>query len=121
MSSKAPVVVKGRLSFKGSSVSRKRKAPEKDAGKEEEGHEVEAETAAEGGASSSSSGVTEGKGVGLTEAQRKHREKSAALETLQMKRLVGTSYRDRVESFNGKLARMTEHNDIPRISAAGNG
>jgi hypothetical protein len=30
-------------------------------------------------------------------------------------------FRDRIEGFNNRLSRLTEHNDIPRISAAGNG
>jgi protein FAM32A len=31
------------------------------------------------------------------------------------------SHRERVDDLNEKLSTMTEHNDIPRISAAGNG
>lgn len=31
------------------------------------------------------------------------------------------TYREKVNEFNEKLSTLTEHNDIPRISAAGNG
>jgi protein FAM32A len=31
------------------------------------------------------------------------------------------TYREKVNEFNDKLSTLTEHNDIPRISAAGNG
>ena len=57
----------------------------------------------------------------LTEAQRRHRDKKLELESRTDKKLTTTTYRDRVEMFNAKLGRMTEHNDIPRVSAAGNG
>ena len=57
----------------------------------------------------------------LTETQKKQREKQAKLETKIMKDTLSVSYRDRIDAFNNKLASLTEHNDIPRISAAGNG
>jgi protein FAM32A len=57
----------------------------------------------------------------LTETQKKQREKQAKLETKIMKDTLAVSYRDRIDAFNNKLASLTEHNDIPRISAAGNG
>ena len=34
---------------------------------------------------------------------------------------LAESHRERVDELNNKLSEMTEHNDIPRISAAGNG
>ncbi len=57
----------------------------------------------------------------LTETQKKQKEKQAKLETKIMKDSLEVSYRDRIDAFNNKLASLTEHNDIPRISAAGNG
>ena len=39
----------------------------------------------------------------------------------QMERVLEMSHRDRVNKFNENLASLTEHNDIPRVSAAGNG
>eukprot|EP01041_Mallomonas_annulata_P009575 gene9575-19898_t len=57
----------------------------------------------------------------LTEAQKRYNRQKLELEGREMKKLVQTTYRERVEDFNVKLSKMSEHNDIPRISAAGNG
>ena len=57
----------------------------------------------------------------LTEAQKKHNQKMLEKQEKDAKKLSSTSFRDRIDEFNSKLSRMTEHNDIPRISAAGNG
>ena len=57
----------------------------------------------------------------LTETQRKFMKRKQEVDSKSVKALTATTYRDRVESFNQKLSNMTEHNDIPRISAAGNG
>eukprot|EP00428_Durinskia_dybowskii_P060716 CAMPEP_0170382832 /NCGR_PEP_ID=MMETSP0117_2-20130122/15156_1 /TAXON_ID=400756 /ORGANISM="Durinskia baltica, Strain CSIRO CS-38" /LENGTH=89 /DNA_ID=CAMNT_0010638503 /DNA_START=227 /DNA_END=496 /DNA_ORIENTATION=- len=57
----------------------------------------------------------------LTASQRRHMERKIEKEKEDAKKLSKTSFRDRVDQFNNKLAKMTEHNDIPRISAAGNG
>ena len=43
------------------------------------------------------------------------------MESKEIKKHVGTTFRERVEDFNMRLSKMTEHNDVPRISAAGNG
>jgi len=112
MSSK-PVVVGGKLKLKGSGGSsggatKKRKATEDD---------VPAEPAV----SAASSSKAEPADTFLTDAQRRHKQKKMALEDKMSKELVQTSYRDRIEKFNNRLATATEHNDLPRISAAGNG
>ena len=57
----------------------------------------------------------------LTESQKRFLKRKNEVEDRAIKTLKTQSYRDRVESFNMKLSTMTEHNDIPRISAAGNG
>ena len=57
----------------------------------------------------------------LTEAQKKHIEKMKENEYKEVKLVVNTTYRERLEKFNTTLATMSEHNDIPRVSAAGNG
>ena len=103
MSTKAPVVVKGKLQLKGGkSASKKTKEP--------------VPTTSHSDVSSTKTPVG-----GLTESQLKHKRAREELELRQAKKLVSSSYRERVEDFNAKLSRMTEHNDIPRISAAGNG
>lgn len=58
---------------------------------------------------------------GLTAAQKSHREKKLKILERDLKKLTKTTYRERLDKFNLKLSKMTEHNDIPRISAAGNG
>ena len=57
----------------------------------------------------------------LTESQRKHLKKKLKLENERMSKLIKITYRDRIEGYNNKLSSLTEHNDIPRVSAAGNG
>jgi protein FAM32A len=57
----------------------------------------------------------------LTEAQKKHMAKKIKMESVSSGGIVKTTYRERVENFNMHLATLTEHNDIPRVSAAGNG
>lgn len=122
MNQAPPVVVKGKLKLKGSgkvsapnsgskahavaqtssndpTVLRKRKATEI-------GEEKIEELADE---------------VHLTEAQRRFKQKQQERERLDAKKLVNVSYRERIDKFNEKLSKLTEHNDIPRVSAAGNG
>jgi len=57
----------------------------------------------------------------LTEAQKRHQRKKLEHEKREVKAVSETSFRERIERFNNKLSSMTEHNDIPRVSAAGNG
>ena len=40
---------------------------------------------------------------------------------IKMEKVVSLSHRERVEAFSEKLGNLTELNDIPRVSAAGNG
>lgn len=57
----------------------------------------------------------------LTEAQKRFLKRKEETDKRCIEKLTSKSYRDRVEDFNQRLSQMTEHNDIPRISAAGNG
>lgn len=57
----------------------------------------------------------------LTEAERKSLKRKQERERIDLEKLAEQSHRERVEDFNEKLGRLTELNDIPRISAAGNG
>lgn len=59
--------------------------------------------------------------IHLTEAQKKFLKRRSEVESRVLKSITAKTYRDRVEEFNQKLSTMTEHNDIPRVSAAGNG
>jgi protein FAM32A len=113
VSSKKPLVVGGKLKLKGSgggssSVKRSVNVPSEVAATKppEEAKPKE----------SSSKGAEY-----LTASQKRHMERKIEKEKEDAKKMSKTSFRDRVEMFNNKLAQMTEHNDIPRISAAGNG
>lgn len=102
---KKPVVIKGKLSFKGSTKSKPKQT-----------NSLKNPPNAITPNDDPPKGV-----VVLTNAQLKHRERKLELETRDKKKMVDIPYRDRIEAFNAKLSTMTEHNDIPRISAAGNG
>lgn len=54
----------------------------------------------------------------LTESQQK---RQLVVESREVEKVAKKSYRERIEEFNNSLATTTEHNDIPRVSAAGNG
>jgi protein FAM32A len=58
---------------------------------------------------------------GLTETQRRHIARQKEREKKNIKNLVSKSHRERIDEFNQYLSVLTEHNDIPRVSAAGNG
>jgi protein FAM32A len=57
----------------------------------------------------------------LTEAERKALKRRRERERIEAEKVAQKSHRERVEEFNNKLASLTELNDIPRVSAAGNG
>jgi|UPI000581B536 protein FAM32A len=57
----------------------------------------------------------------LTNAEKKAEEKRIERERQDLKNIAKKSHRERVEEFNERLGSQTEHNDIPRVSAAGNG
>ncbi len=58
---------------------------------------------------------------GLTDTQRRHKQRLLDKEKAEISKFVAKTHRQRVEEYNIKLANMTEHNDLPRVSAAGNG
>jgi len=110
-----PVVLGGKLKLKGSSGgSKKRKAGGQEA------NLVEGSSGVATNATTDYSPEPVKPPSFLTETQRKQQEKKLKMDLQSAKSNVAT-YRDRVEQFNYKLATTTEHNDIPRISAAGNG
>ena len=121
--SRKPHVVGGKLKLKGSGGSSGgvRRAPPSVSS------DVPVRIATQGsseGTAESSSNKASSKAVTeeyLTPSQKRHLQRKIEKEKEEAKKLSKTSFRDRVEIFNSKLASMTEHNDIPRISAAGNG
>ncbi len=57
----------------------------------------------------------------MTEAERKALKFKRRRQQEESKKIAQLSHRERVETLNEKLGNMTELNDIPRVSAAGNG
>ena len=52
----------------------------------------------------------------LTPAERRSLNLKKDRERQEMEKIAGKSHRERVEEFNEKLGKLTEHNDIPRVS-----
>ncbi len=127
--SRKPHVVGGKLKLKGSSGSSgaKRSQPSATNHTGASSHTFENVSTAEAQTqeSTSESGKASASAIPgdefLTPSQRRHMARKIEKEREEAKKLSKTSFRDRVDIFNNKLAAMTEHNDIPRISAAGNG
>lgn len=57
----------------------------------------------------------------VQDAERKYKKRRLQKEKVEITEAVKKTHREKVEELNQKLATLTEHNDIPRISAAGNG
>lgn len=96
---------RGSLSFKGDKTKKKKKNKHKTKAKEEtEEVLVPADTTAD-----------------LTAAEQKALRRRKEREEIELRKVAGKSHRERVEEFNEKLGSQTELNDIPRVSAAGNG
>lgn len=105
---KKPTVIGGKLKLKGdpgSSSSKKRKV-------------VDVSSVADKSASTSE--LVANIDV-LTDAQKRYKQKKIEMEAKEVKKQTAVSFREKIEKFNNQLSSMTEHNDIPRISAAGNG
>uniref|UniRef100_A0AAV1UJC6 DUF1754-domain-containing protein n=1 Tax=Peronospora matthiolae TaxID=2874970 RepID=A0AAV1UJC6_9STRA len=57
----------------------------------------------------------------MTPAQRRHAEHQKKREQEEIAKLASKTYRERIEELNQHLGSLTEHHDVPRVSAAGNG
>lgn len=99
-------VVRGKLNLKGK--KKKKRAAEAPAFVELAAAATSAEPPAEGEEH-------------LTDAQRRHKKRMLEKQKDEVAKSLEKSHRTRVEEFNAHLSNLTEHNDIPRISAAGNG
>lgn len=117
-----PTVIKGKLRLKGdnssSSVNKKRKQIESCSSSATTSQMNASHIVNE---SRTTSSAAEASDTHLTEAQKKFIKRKKEAEDRAIKAMTSKTYRDRIEEFNNKLSTMTEHNDIPRISAAGNG
>eukprot|EP00980_Cylindrotheca_fusiformis_P030805 scaffold25450_cov117-Cylindrotheca_fusiformis.AAC.2 len=57
----------------------------------------------------------------MTEAEKRAHKFKMERQRQESEAIAKKSHRERVEELNEKLGSLTEHNDIPRVSAAGNG
>ena len=105
----------GSLSFLSSSSKKKKKKKKKK--KEKRGKDLEGD---EGQGASSLDDVFD-EFEDMTESERRAAKRKREREMKDLEIVAKKSHRERVEDFNTKLSTLTEHNDIPRISAAGNG
>ena len=116
-----PVFARGALSFKG---DKKKTKKAKKAKSNQAKHDVVGAAAA--AASSKSSVRHDDYNIDIeddemTAAERASFQKKQERELEELKSIATLSHRERVEAYNEKLSQLTEHNDIPRVSAAGNG
>ncbi|EEC50876.1 predicted protein [Phaeodactylum tricornutum CCAP 1055/1] len=101
-----PTFTGGSLCFKGDTKAKKKKRKSKHDFQEEKNAKSQTEAAGD---------------EELTNAEKKAEEKRIERERQDLKNIAKKSHRERVEEFNERLGSQTEHNDIPRVSAAGNG
>lgn len=60
-------------------------------------------------------------GEEMTEAERRAHKRKLERQLEDNRKIAQKSHRERVEALNEHLGSLTELNDIPRVSAAGNG
>lgn len=110
---------RGKLSFKGDKKSKKKSSKSK--------HKLSANEASSSSAEAKASSqhdppTTEHPSdEERTAAERRSIKFKARRAKREMEKVASLSHRERVEEFNEKLGSVTELNDIPRVSAAGNG
>mmetsp|Transcript_4927 Transcript_4927/g.10409 ORF Transcript_4927/g.10409 Transcript_4927/m.10409 type:complete len:109 (-) Transcript_4927:123-449(-) len=105
--------VGGKLNLKGGARKKKRSSKKK---RRSGGDVIDPS-----GGGSAADGSATGEEDGLTDAERRALKFKQAAERRDLEKVGERSHRERVEAFNSHLSTLTEHNDIPRVSAAGNG
>mmetsp|Transcript_16203 Transcript_16203/g.36454 ORF Transcript_16203/g.36454 Transcript_16203/m.36454 type:complete len:112 (+) Transcript_16203:145-480(+) len=108
--------VGGKLNLKGS--GKKKKGTKKK--KRHDKHERESEKYSRE-TSTIDDGADGSEDENLTEAEKAASKFKSAAEKRELEKVGNRSHRERVEAYNSHLSTLTEHNDIPRVSAAGNG
>uniref|UniRef100_A0A7R9VT13 DUF1754-domain-containing protein n=1 Tax=Pseudictyota dubia TaxID=2749911 RepID=A0A7R9VT13_9STRA len=110
----------GKLSFKGDKKSKKAKKKSRKAKhRSSKGHNDEETKRTE--LPSSDHENAGSSDDDMTEAERRAMKVKLERERKDLEKIARQSHRERVENFSEKLGSLTEHNDIPRVSAAGNG
>ncbi|KAF4324199.1 hypothetical protein BBO99_00000057 [Phytophthora kernoviae] len=84
-------------------------------------HRVEEESGRVAGEEGEKSDSVEIDMADLTPAQRRHAEHQKKREQEEIEKVASKTYRERIEDLNQYLGSLTEHHDVPRVSAAGNG
>mmetsp|Transcript_12810 Transcript_12810/g.14459 ORF Transcript_12810/g.14459 Transcript_12810/m.14459 type:complete len:117 (-) Transcript_12810:190-540(-) len=115
----APTFSGGKLNLKGSKKSKKKNKKSKHKIESENGSKLKSRN------DESNNEIHDDNEVDydedLTPAERRSLKIKKEREHQELEKIAGKSHRERVEEFNDKLGSLTEHNDIPRVSAAGNG
>jgi protein FAM32A len=115
---------RGKLSLKGDKKSTKKKSSKSKhnlASKDESNSKHEDMIDRHSGADDDAKSPVDDSDEELTAAEKRARKFKADQARREMEKVVKLSHRERVEQFNEKLGQLTELNDIPRVSAAGNG
>lgn len=115
MNAKKPTVIGGKLKLKGSSTSSATAKSDMKSSLKRTLDTIEKD------AGISKSDTEKNDEIHQTEAQKRFKKKKIEKEKRDAEKLAQKSFRDRIDEFNQKLSKLTEHNDIPRVSAAGNG
>eukprot|EP01025_Chloroclados_australasicus_P063137 TRINITY_DN832_c1_g1_i1.p1 TRINITY_DN832_c1_g1~~TRINITY_DN832_c1_g1_i1.p1 ORF type:complete len:228 (-),score=31.18 TRINITY_DN832_c1_g1_i1:232-915(-) len=100
------------LKFKGDSGVSKKKKKKKKSKDAESKAAPSAEAAAKQDDTASEDVIA---GPAKTEAQRKHEEWLAKHEAARLKKAAAKSHRERIQEYNDRLSKLTEHNDIPKV------
>jgi protein FAM32A len=112
----------GKLKLKGTAGVVKKKKKKKTATDTEETHLAVAQDGAapaDGAAEQLDAGGSAPAAVEedrRTEAEKRHDAALRKLEETRLKKAAVKSHRERIKELNDKLATLTEHHDIPRIS-----
>jgi protein FAM32A len=96
------------------SVARKKKKKKKN--KKSKKEKKEEEPLAQSHASSSSSSSSSANVDTRTPTQRRFDEAQERKMQAEIEKALKSTHREKIEAFNTKLERLTEHNDIPRIT-----
>ena len=111
-----PEFTGGKLKLKGAGVSGKNKKKKKLGGKSKELDEAKREVEShEGKEALVEKSVAHGTDI-RTEAEKRFEAHAERYELQRVKKLASKSHREKIRELNEKLATMTEHQDIPRVS-----
>ena len=102
-------------------LKKKKKKKKKKSKKDKKRKAEEVEEADRAEAAAADSDESDDEYSDMTAAEKSAAKKKRLRETNEIAQVAGKSHRERVDEYNAKLGQLTEHNDLPRISAAGNG